>query len=85
MISIDANGIPLCLEEEHVGSFSPLFSLLEDESDLEMETANFLQALCLRAEEKIAAAGGCPAEQLDLDCPSTSAETNMLPRLRHDN
>lgn len=65
--------------------FSPRFSLLEDESDLEMETANFLQALCLRAEEKIAAAGGCPAEQLDLDRPSTSAETNMLPRLRHDN
>lgn len=52
-----------------------------------METANFLQALCLRAEEKMAAAGGCPAEQLDLDLdrPSTSAETNMLPRLRHDN
>ncbi|TNM93079.1 hypothetical protein fugu_018481 [Takifugu bimaculatus] len=62
-----------------------LKELKEDESDLEMETANFLQALCLRAEEKIAAAGGCPAEQLDLDCPSTSAETNMLPRLRHDN
>lgn len=37
-----------------------------------METANFLQELCLRAEEKVAAAGGCPAELLA--CPSTSAE-----------
>ncbi|XP_029701475.1 ankyrin repeat and MYND domain-containing protein 2-like isoform X2 [Takifugu rubripes] len=84
-LQADAPQLKELKEEEHVGSFSPLFSLLEDESDLEMETANFLQALCLRAEEKIAAAGGCPAEQLDVDCPSTSAETNMLPRLRHDN
>nr|XP_046274361.1 ankyrin repeat and MYND domain-containing protein 2-like isoform X2 [Scatophagus argus] len=43
----------------------------DDESDLVMETANFLQELCLRAEEKVAAAGGCPADLLA--CPSTSA------------
>lgn len=76
LISIDANGAPPC-----AWSYSPLRSLVGDDSDLEMETANFLQALCLRAEETIAAAGGCPAELLD--CPSTSAETNLL--LRHDN
>ncbi|GAA6226696.1 ankyrin repeat and MYND domain-containing protein 2-like [Lates japonicus] len=49
-----------------------LKELKDDESDLVMETANFLQELCLRAEEKVAAAGGCPAELLA--CPSTSAE-----------
>lgn len=42
---------------------------LLDESELERETAAFLQALCLRAEDKMAAAG-CPAELLD--CPSSS-------------
>lgn len=47
-------------------------SPLDDESDLVMETANFLQELCLRAEEKVAAAGGCPAELLA--CPSASDE-----------
>ncbi|KAM6974142.1 LOW QUALITY PROTEIN: ankyrin repeat and MYND domain-containing protein 2-like [Tautogolabrus adspersus] len=45
--------------------------LKDDESDLVMETANFLQELCMRAEEKVAAAGGCPAELLS--CPSTPA------------
>ncbi|XP_059205886.1 ankyrin repeat and MYND domain-containing protein 2-like [Centropristis striata] len=49
-----------------------LKELKDDESDLVMETANFLQELCLRAEEQVAAAGGCPAELLA--CPSTSAE-----------
>uniref|UniRef100_A0A4W6CY54 Ankyrin repeat and MYND domain containing 2 n=1 Tax=Lates calcarifer TaxID=8187 RepID=A0A4W6CY54_LATCA len=34
-----------------------LKELKDDESDLVMETANFLQELCLRAEEKVAAAG----------------------------
>ncbi|XP_028317227.1 ankyrin repeat and MYND domain-containing protein 2-like isoform X1 [Gouania willdenowi] len=34
----------------------------DDESELVMETAHFLQELCLRAEEKVAAAGGCPAD-----------------------
>ena len=33
-----------------------LYSLLDDESNLVMETTNFLQELCLRAEEKVAAA-----------------------------
>ncbi|XP_074543455.1 ankyrin repeat and MYND domain-containing protein 2-like isoform X2 [Halichoeres trimaculatus] len=47
-----------------------LKQLKDDESDLMMETASFLQELCLRAEEKVAAAGGCPAELLS--CPSTS-------------
>lgn len=58
----------------------PHVSLSDDESDLVMETANFLQELCLRAEEKVAAAGGCPAELLA--CPSTSAEG---PGLRQEN
>ncbi|XP_068188421.1 ankyrin repeat and MYND domain-containing protein 2-like [Antennarius striatus] len=49
-----------------------LKELKEDESDLVKETANFIQELCLRAEEKVAAAGGCPAELLA--CPSTSTE-----------
>ena len=49
-----------------------LCSRLDDESNLVMETANFLQQLCLRAEEKVAAAGGCPAELLA--CPTPSAE-----------
>ncbi|XP_056154879.1 ankyrin repeat and MYND domain-containing protein 2-like [Lampris incognitus] len=48
-----------------------LKELKDDESDLVKETANFLQELCLRAEEKVAAAGGCPAELLGF--PSTSA------------
>ncbi|XP_034748820.1 ankyrin repeat and MYND domain-containing protein 2-like [Etheostoma cragini] len=46
--------------------------LKDDESDLVMETANFLQQLCLRAEEQVAAAGGCPAQLLA--GPSTSAQ-----------
>ncbi|XP_041665506.1 ankyrin repeat and MYND domain-containing protein 2-like [Cheilinus undulatus] len=51
---------------------TPTFSQLkDDESDLVMETANFLQELCLRAESTVAAAGGCPAEFLTH--PSTSA------------
>ncbi|KAM9838396.1 ankyrin repeat and MYND domain-containing protein 2-like [Aulostomus maculatus] len=42
-----------------------LRELKDDESDLVLETANFLQELCLRAEETVAAAaGGCPAELL---------------------
>ncbi|XP_071356360.1 ankyrin repeat and MYND domain-containing protein 2-like isoform X2 [Trachinotus anak] len=49
-----------------------LKELKDDESNLAMETANFLQELCLRAEEKVAAAGGCPAELLA--CPSTSSQ-----------
>ncbi|XP_077447535.1 ankyrin repeat and MYND domain-containing protein 2-like isoform X2 [Stigmatopora argus] len=49
-----------------------LKKLKDDESDLEMETANFLQELCLRAEETVAAAGGCPAELLG--CPSASSQ-----------
>ncbi|XP_034560145.1 ankyrin repeat and MYND domain-containing protein 2-like isoform X2 [Notolabrus celidotus] len=49
-----------------------LKQLKDDESDLVMETANFLQELCLRAEEKVSAAGGCPAELLS--CPSTSTQ-----------
>ncbi|KAM6903511.1 ankyrin repeat and MYND domain-containing protein 2-like [Lycodopsis pacificus] len=49
-----------------------LKELKDDESDLVMETANFLQELCLRAEKQVAAAGGCPAELLA--CSSTSAE-----------
>ncbi|XP_047461522.1 ankyrin repeat and MYND domain-containing protein 2-like isoform X2 [Mugil cephalus] len=49
-----------------------LKELKDDESDLVMETANFLQELCLRAEEKVAAAGGCPADLLA--CPSASDE-----------
>ncbi|XP_077404913.1 ankyrin repeat and MYND domain-containing protein 2-like isoform X2 [Vanacampus margaritifer] len=44
----------------------------EDESDLVMETANFLQELCLRAEETVAAVGGCPAELLS--CPSALSQ-----------
>ncbi|XP_074469430.1 ankyrin repeat and MYND domain-containing protein 2-like isoform X2 [Sebastes fasciatus] len=48
-----------------------LKELKDDESNLVMETANFLQELCLRAEEQVAAAGGCPAELLV--CPSTSS------------
>ncbi|XP_069032931.1 ankyrin repeat and MYND domain-containing protein 2-like isoform X2 [Embiotoca jacksoni] len=49
-----------------------LKELKDDESDLVMETANFLQELCLRAEEKVAAAGGCPAELLAR--PSSSVD-----------
>ncbi|XP_061682254.1 ankyrin repeat and MYND domain-containing protein 2-like [Syngnathoides biaculeatus] len=41
-----------------------LKELKDDESDLVLETANFLQELCLRAEETVAAAGGCPAKLL---------------------
>ncbi|XP_030003313.1 ankyrin repeat and MYND domain-containing protein 2-like [Sphaeramia orbicularis] len=51
-----------------------LKELKDDESDLVMETANFLQELCMRAEEKVAAAGGCPAELLSCPRPSTSSE-----------
>jgi len=36
----------------------------DDDDTLVMKTANFLQELCLRAEEQVAAAGGCPAELL---------------------
>ncbi|XP_077404915.1 ankyrin repeat and MYND domain-containing protein 2-like isoform X4 [Vanacampus margaritifer] len=49
-----------------------LKELKEDESDLVMETANFLQELCLRAEETVAAVGGCPAELLS--CPSALSQ-----------
>ncbi|XP_061912693.1 ankyrin repeat and MYND domain-containing protein 2-like isoform X1 [Entelurus aequoreus] len=49
-----------------------LKELKDDESDLVMETANFLQELCLRAEENVAAAGGCPGELLV--CPSAPSE-----------
>ncbi|CAL8295917.1 unnamed protein product [Merluccius merluccius] len=45
---------------------------VDDECDLVRETVNFLQKLCMRAEEKVAAVGGCPAELLG--CPSTSAQ-----------
>ncbi|KAG7501013.1 ankyrin repeat and MYND domain-containing protein 2-like [Solea senegalensis] len=56
-----------------------LKELKDDESDLVMETANFLQELVLRAEEKVAAAaGGCPAELLA--CPSTSTEGQSFTR-----
>lgn len=48
-----------------------LKELKEDDSDLVFETANFLQELCLRADEKVAAAGGCPLELLAH--PSTSS------------
>ncbi|XP_076013261.1 ankyrin repeat and MYND domain-containing protein 2-like [Genypterus blacodes] len=59
------------LEQEPDQDNSPrLKKLKDDESDLVLETANFLQELCLRAEEKVAAAGGCPAELLT--CPSVS-------------
>ncbi|KAJ3609034.1 hypothetical protein NHX12_023561 [Muraenolepis orangiensis] len=52
---------------------TPRFKALKgDESNLVRETANFLQELCMRAEEKVAVAGGCPAEPLG--CPSTSAQ-----------
>ncbi|XP_067112492.1 ankyrin repeat and MYND domain-containing protein 2-like [Osmerus mordax] len=44
---------------------------VEDENDLVKETANFLQELCVRAEE--VAAASCPAELLG--CPSTSSTT----------
>ncbi|KAK9526398.1 hypothetical protein VZT92_015099 [Zoarces viviparus] len=56
-----------------------LKELKDDESDLVMETANFLQELCLRAEKQVATAGGCPAELLA--CSSTSAEG---PSCTHD-
>ncbi|XP_035039417.1 ankyrin repeat and MYND domain-containing protein 2 [Hippoglossus stenolepis] len=49
-----------------------LKELKDDESNLVMETTNFLQELCLRAEEKVAAAGCCPAELLAWT--STSAD-----------
>ncbi|XP_022075915.2 ankyrin repeat and MYND domain-containing protein 2-like isoform X1 [Acanthochromis polyacanthus] len=49
-----------------------LKEIKEDESNLVTETANFLQELCLRAEEKVAAAGGCPADLLASS--STSVE-----------
>ncbi|XP_059899102.1 ankyrin repeat and MYND domain-containing protein 2-like [Gadus macrocephalus] len=52
--------------------------LKDDESDLVRETANFLQALCVRAEEQVAAAGGCTAELLG--CPSTSAQGPVCER-----
>ncbi|XP_033830768.1 ankyrin repeat and MYND domain-containing protein 2-like [Periophthalmus magnuspinnatus] len=55
-----------------------LKELKEDESDLVFETANFLQELCMRAEEKVAAAGGCPLELLSR--PSTSSEGPPRPR-----
>ncbi|XP_054620093.1 ankyrin repeat and MYND domain-containing protein 2-like isoform X1 [Dunckerocampus dactyliophorus] len=55
-----------------------LKELKEDESDLVMETANFLQELCLRAEEKVAAAGGCPGELLV--CPSAPSEDPSSPQ-----
>ncbi|KAJ0003584.1 hypothetical protein NQD34_008682 [Periophthalmus magnuspinnatus] len=55
-----------------------LKELKEDESDLVFETANFLQELCMRAEEKVAAAGGCPLELLNR--PSTSSEGPPRPR-----
>ncbi|KAK5854538.1 hypothetical protein PBY51_004724 [Eleginops maclovinus] len=64
-----------CLQEQDADleKDSPkLKDLKEDESDLVMETANFLQELCLRAEEQVAAAGGCPAELRA--GPPTSAE-----------
>ncbi|AWP04949.1 putative ankyrin repeat and MYND domain-containing protein 2-like [Scophthalmus maximus] len=63
------------LQEQSVGldkDTPRLKELKDDESDLMMETANFLQELCLRAEEKVAAAGGCPSELLA--SASTSAE-----------
>ncbi|XP_077363298.1 ankyrin repeat and MYND domain-containing protein 2-like [Festucalex cinctus] len=49
-----------------------LKELKEDESDLVAETANFLQELCLRAEETAAAVGRCPAELLG--CPVASSQ-----------
>ena len=48
---------------------------MEDENDLVKETANFLQELCVRAEE--VAAASCPAELLG--CPSTSSTTPPPP------
>ncbi|KAK5883090.1 hypothetical protein CesoFtcFv8_019456 [Champsocephalus esox] len=62
-----------CLQEQDADleKDSPkLKELKEDESDLVMETANFLQELCLRAEEQVAAAGGCPAELRAFPPPS---------------
>ncbi|XP_010795909.1 ankyrin repeat and MYND domain-containing protein 2-like [Notothenia coriiceps] len=62
-----------CLQEQDADleKDSPkLKELKDDESDLVMETANFLQELCLRAEEQVAAAGGCPAELRAFPPPS---------------
>ncbi|XP_061764337.1 ankyrin repeat and MYND domain-containing protein 2-like isoform X2 [Nerophis ophidion] len=61
------------VQNAHLERDAPrLKELKDDESDLVMETANFLQELCLRAEEKVAAAGGCPGELLV--CPSAPSE-----------
>ncbi|XP_056275519.1 ankyrin repeat and MYND domain-containing protein 2-like isoform X1 [Pseudoliparis swirei] len=58
-----------CIQEQNADPEmdTPRFKELKDEDDddtLVMKTANFLQELCLRAEEQVAAAGGCPAELL---------------------
>ncbi|XP_019724324.1 ankyrin repeat and MYND domain-containing protein 2-like isoform X2 [Hippocampus comes] len=56
-------------QNAHLGSDAPRMKEPNDgERDLATETANFLQELCLRAEETVAAVGGCPAELLA--CPS---------------
>ncbi|CAL8297137.1 unnamed protein product [Lota lota] len=63
----------VCGAYQEQGNDAPrLKELKDDESDLVRETASFLQDLCIRAEEKVAAAGGCPAELPG--CPSTSAQ-----------
>ncbi|XP_068455165.1 ankyrin repeat and MYND domain-containing protein 2-like [Clinocottus analis] len=56
-----------CIQEQDADpetAIPRMKELKDDESNLVMETANFLQELCLRAEEQVAAAGGCPAELL---------------------
>ncbi|XP_029975996.1 ankyrin repeat and MYND domain-containing protein 2-like [Salarias fasciatus] len=55
-----------------------LKELKEDESDLMAETAHFLQELCLRADEKLAAAAGCPAELFSR--PPASPQEPQEPR-----
>ncbi|KAM9776463.1 ankyrin repeat and MYND domain-containing protein 2-like isoform 4-T4 [Syngnathus typhle] len=61
------------MQEQNAALEAPrLKELKDDESDLVTETANFLQELCLRAEETVAAVGGCPAELLG--CPSSQQQ-----------
>ncbi|XP_037119431.1 ankyrin repeat and MYND domain-containing protein 2-like isoform X2 [Syngnathus acus] len=61
------------MQEQNAALEAPrLKELNDDESDLVTETANFLQELCLRAEETVAAVGGCPAELLG--CPSSQQQ-----------
>ena len=66
------------MKAQRCASLTHLCAPADDESDLVRETANFLQALCVRAEEQVAAAGGCTAELLG--CPSTSAQGPVCER-----